>query len=236
MSLNVVSLPGAWGVPSVSPFCLKLETWLRMADIPYDVRYTPAPTKAPKGKAPYIELDGEKLGDTQFIIPFLTEKHGVTLGSELSAEQRALALGLRRMIEEHTYFGIVWSRWIDEPGWLVLRSCGIFDTLPGPLGSIVPPLARRFVRKQLHQQGVGRHTREEILGLVSSDIDALATTLGSDGYFFGHPSLLDASAYGLLAGVVFGGVDGDFQNVATRHDNLVAYCERMRARYWSDGT
>lgn len=26
--------PGAWGIPSVSPFCVKLETWLRMAGVP----------------------------------------------------------------------------------------------------------------------------------------------------------------------------------------------------------
>lgn len=27
--------PRSSAVPSVSPFCLKLETWLRMADVPY---------------------------------------------------------------------------------------------------------------------------------------------------------------------------------------------------------
>lgn len=26
------------GVPSLSPFCLKMETYLRMADLPYQVR------------------------------------------------------------------------------------------------------------------------------------------------------------------------------------------------------
>ena len=30
--------PRAKAIPSLSPFCLKLETWLRIADIPYKVR------------------------------------------------------------------------------------------------------------------------------------------------------------------------------------------------------
>lgn len=35
--LIVHHLPGAWGLPSVSPFCLKLDTYLRMVGLPFDV-------------------------------------------------------------------------------------------------------------------------------------------------------------------------------------------------------
>jgi hypothetical protein len=31
----VHELRGAWGLPSISPFCLKLQTWLRIAGVPY---------------------------------------------------------------------------------------------------------------------------------------------------------------------------------------------------------
>lgn len=36
----LVQFPRPTTVPNLSPFCLKLETWLRMMDIKYEVRLT----------------------------------------------------------------------------------------------------------------------------------------------------------------------------------------------------
>jgi len=38
--IRLIQLPPAFGLPNASPFCLKLETWLRMADLPYQNVYT----------------------------------------------------------------------------------------------------------------------------------------------------------------------------------------------------
>src|SRR2546422_630878 len=51
----------AWGLPDLSPFVFKLETYLRMAKIPYKAE-PGDPRKAPKKKLPYIEHDGKTLG------------------------------------------------------------------------------------------------------------------------------------------------------------------------------
>ena len=53
----VVQFPDLWG-RNVSPFGLKLEAWLRLADIPYTVEPSTDLGKAPKGKLPYIRDDG----------------------------------------------------------------------------------------------------------------------------------------------------------------------------------
>lgn len=44
----------AWGLPNPGPFCLKLETWLRMADIPYELVSGADVRKAPKKSCPTL--------------------------------------------------------------------------------------------------------------------------------------------------------------------------------------
>ena len=39
---------------NVSPFTLKLETWLRLAEVPYEIVPTRNPARGPKGKLPFM--------------------------------------------------------------------------------------------------------------------------------------------------------------------------------------
>src|SRR4249919_2501259 len=57
-----------WNTPNLSPFCTKLECYLRMVEIPYKTAAMQI-GKAPKGKIPYIaRADGTLVGDSQLII------------------------------------------------------------------------------------------------------------------------------------------------------------------------
>ena len=60
-----------WGLPNASPFCMKLEIYLRMANLPHTVIYEDTLDKAPKKKMPYIEDEGKKIGDSNLIIDYL---------------------------------------------------------------------------------------------------------------------------------------------------------------------
>ena len=77
-SLVVHQLPSAWGLPSISPFCLKLDIYLRLTGISHTTVTDGTPFGAPKGKLPYIEHDGKKIGDSGFIIDTSNARSGGT--------------------------------------------------------------------------------------------------------------------------------------------------------------
>ena len=65
----------AWGIPDISPYVTKIDCYLRMIDLPYELVLGDL-GRAPKGKLPYIE-DGDKtVSDTSFIVEYL--KTGAT--------------------------------------------------------------------------------------------------------------------------------------------------------------
>ena len=55
---------GAWGMPDISPFCIKVETYLRLVGVPFECVVSDA-RKGPKQKLPYIDplRDGRGLGN-----------------------------------------------------------------------------------------------------------------------------------------------------------------------------
>lgn len=230
--LKMVTFAPAFGVPTPTPFGLKLETYLRMAEIPFEVAHDSDPRKAPKGKIPFI-IDGDRtLGDSQLIIQYLIEKHGDKLDQALTEEQRGIGHAVRRMLEEGAYFVVVYARWIDDAGWPIVRE-RFFGKLPFPLRSIVPGMVRSSIKKTLHGQGLGRHTPDEIYAMGKADIDAMAAILGGKPFVLGDaPTSVDATAYGFLAQLLHTTLGGPLTDHAKKKSNLVAYVDRMRDRYF----
>src|SRR5437868_4914721 len=109
MTIVLHQVGPAFGASSMSPFCIKLECWLRMAELPYTTH--PADfRKAPKGKVPFVEIDGAYVGDSQLIIDALVAKHGDVVDGALTTAQRGEAHMIRRMLEEGTYFVGLYAR------------------------------------------------------------------------------------------------------------------------------
>lgn len=163
----------ALGLPNPSPFCMKLETYLRLAGLPYESVYIDNPRRGPKGKLPFIEHLGRRIADSGFIIEYLKSQFGDPLDQELTGEQRALGHALRRMIEEGLYWVAVYARWADESGWRHTREA-FFSGMPFPLGRFVPSLVRRGMTRALFMQGTGRHPPGEVYALGAADLAALA--------------------------------------------------------------
>src|SRR3546814_20610815 len=63
-------------------------------------RYETNPGNGPKGKLPFIEIEGERIGDSTLVLYHLKEKLGVDLDRELSDAERAQSHMLQRMVED----------------------------------------------------------------------------------------------------------------------------------------
>jgi glutathione S-transferase len=221
---------GGWGEPSMSPFCMKLECWLRMTGIPFEIR--PSDMRhAPKGKIPYVDLGGgRRMGDSQLVIEHLEKVHGVSLDRHLTAEQRATARAFRRMIEEGTYFTGLFLRWGYDPAWPDTRAA-FAKVVPS---FVVPllPLVRRKVKRDLVGQGTARHTPDEIFAIARADLDAVLTMLGDKPFFFGEsPCTLDATLYGFTESILA----HPYASPIKAHlaaSAAVAFRDRVRARYF----
>lgn len=232
--IQLVQFAPAFGLPNASPFCMKVETWLRMAGLPFEaVNDGMRVMKAPKGKLPYIvDDDGAVVADTTFIIEHLQRRRGITLDAALTPADRAVATAFQRLFEENLYWAVVHTRWIDDAGWARTREA-FFGTLPVPLRWFVPALARRGLRVELRGHGMGRHGVEQIHAIGCRDITAVADFLADKPFMMGDsPTTLDATAYAFLANLLWAPVDSPLKRHAAARPTLEAYCQRMKARYY----
>lgn len=229
----LVQFPQLWG-RNVSPFALKLETWLRLAEIPFTIEETVRLARMPKGKLPCVRDGGLLLADSSRIIAHLKATRGVDPDAGLSDRQRAEATALQRLIEEHLYFLILWARWLDPEGWPVMADA-VFGRVPALLRPIARRLLRDRVRRLLDLQGLGRHGPDELEDLARDDLLALSLHLGDRPFFMGEQlTTIDAVAFGFLANILFVPVEGRLKRVALGFPNLVAFCEAMEAGIYGE--
>lgn len=233
--IKLFTFSSGWGLPffTGAPFPLKLGTWLRMAGLPFDVVIANDPGKGPKGKSPWIEYDGVRMGDSSLIIEFLEERFGIDLDAHLDAHQRALSLSVQRMLEEHYHQCFEHQLFFGRGGEERLREFAA--TLPVFLRWLVPALMKRAFSKQLYERGMGRHSEDVIIAQGKADLDALAELLGDQPYFLGdRPSSIDACVFGFLGVSLYVKGDNPLYRYGASHQNLMRYCERMREQYFPE--
>jgi glutathione S-transferase len=230
--ITLVQYKPQFGLPNVSPFCMKVETYLRMAGLDYKTEVMHDPRKTPKGKLPIIRDDGEIVADSTFILQHVNRKYGIDLNSHLGAQEKAEALAWQCFLEEHFYWILLYSRWVDDRYWPQINQA-FFGHLPPVVKTLVPKLIRETVKKQLIAQGMGRHSEAEIYALGQSDLNALATWLGDKPFMMGEKiSELDAVAFTFVANCLIPPIASPLQQYVRSHANLVAYCTRMKSAYF----
>lgn len=231
--IKLFQFPRMFGTPNVSPFCCKLETWLRIARIPYDVVDSPDPRKGPKGKVPFIEDGDLRIGDSTLIVDHLVKTRGFDPDARLDASRRATALLVQRTLEEHYAFVILYTHFIRAEGWQHMKHT--FDRMPVAVRPLIASLVRRNMRNILYRQGLLRHSDNEIVESARRDWQAVLTVMDDEPFFFGsEPTGIDAILFGTLAPTLLTPVPSPVREFLEGQPRLLAYTERMRTRFFPE--
>lgn len=231
--LRVFTFGPDWGLPTVGPFALKLLAWLELAGIPYEQVIEENPRKGPKGKNPWIELHGERIGDSEVIIDLLKLRHKVSLDDGLTPEQVAVGHSWRRTFEEHFHQVLEWELLLHPAGAAWMRR-NLASQMPAPFASGVFLMLRSHFKRQLHARGIARHAPEVIAAKGRADLDALATFLDGEPFLLAErPTSADAAVFGLLAPIVYWPMETPVASYAKSLPSITAYCDRTRERCFS---
>ncbi|MEQ1552173.1 glutathione S-transferase family protein [Sphingorhabdus sp.] len=230
--ITLVQFPSYFDIANPSPFCMKVEILLKMAGLDYAIEVQSDPSKGPKGKLPCIRDGATVIGDSALIQTYLESRYAVDFNAGLSAAERAISHAFMRMCEERLYWCMVYSRWIDDTNWPVLRQ-QFFGALPPIVRSIVPMIAQKQLRRNLQGQGLGRHSAPEIYAFGEADIDTLAVQLGAKPFMMGDaPTGLDSIAYPQLANLLLPQLPSPMTKAVHAQPTLLNYVERCAALWY----
>ncbi len=232
--IDLYQFTPAFGIPNISPFCMKLEAFLRISNIPFQIIYEDDPRKSPKGKLPYIRDNGIVIGDSELIIDYLESKLEFHVDGHLDSQKTATHHAFVRMLDEHLYWVLMYSRWIEEHNWQTIRK-ELFYDIPPPISTIMANKIRRNFRDQLHAQGMGRHSREDIYNKGCKDLEQLSVLLGDHHWFGGdYVSKLDLTVIGYLTNILVPELHSPLTDCVKNCGNLEVYAVRAKRILFPD--
>ncbi|HET7889021.1 MAG TPA: glutathione S-transferase family protein [Bradyrhizobium sp.] len=224
--------PG-FGLPEMSPFVTKTEVQLKMAGLAY-AKEKARPNASPKGQLPYIVDGAEAIADSTFIRAHIEGKYGFDFDAPLNLQARAQAWAFERMIEHHMYWALVGARWTD-PDNFAKGPSHFFDGAPAHMREKLREDAQFRVAENYLISGLGRHAPDEDVDLAVRSLLALSVQLGDKTYLMGEtPCGADATAFAVMAGILTPFFVSPLRDRAQQFDNLIAYVDRMMAKYYPD--
>lgn len=225
-----------WGpmfdCPSPSPYVMKADIQLQMLGVEF-TRAIADLDAVPKHKAPYVIDDGRLIEDSNFIRHHFETKLGKQLYAGLSSKDIATSWALERMAEGQLAKIMACERWLKDDNFNK-GPAQFFVAVPAPAREAVIKETRQGVAAGMQGEGTGRFSEEERMQLASWDIGAIAMHLGEQSYLFGDaPTCADASVASILIACATEYFDTPLTGIIRQHANLVAYMDRMKARYFA---
>ncbi len=149
----------------------------------------------------------------------------------LSAEQRAQAWAIERMLEDHLYFAIVNERWMDDENF-AKGPAHFFDGLPTEVRDAG---ARAACAQTCMAMGLAAIASKRSRRLAANRSRPYPLLLGDRTYLFGDtPCGADATAFAFAAAALTPFFTGGLRRKAESHENLMDYVDRMMGTYYPD--
>src|SRR5712672_3627742 len=111
--LTLYSYPELFGVADNNGYGLKVFAFLKLAGVPFSHQHIFDASSAPRGQLPYIDDDGEAIGDSDTISAHLIAKRRLVIDGSLTAAQRDMNHLVERMLDD-LYWVMSYSRWKDD--------------------------------------------------------------------------------------------------------------------------
>lgn len=178
--VKLVQFPRMFDIPNMSPYCMKVETFMRIAGIPYEIVEENNPANSPKGKLPYIIHKGKKIPDSSFILEYLSQEFNIDLDSHLSIQEKAISHAFQRLFEESLVW-VMMYRGIND-AWDIVSNAW-FGSAPAFIRPLLSASVKKNVQKKLIAQGLGLHSREEVYHRGMKDLRAIIDQLGAKPFF-----------------------------------------------------
>lgn len=217
-------------LPDLSPFVSKVAAYLTYQKWPFEIRNGNI-RKAPRGKLPFVEVDGKRMTDSDQIITELEKIHPQPLGLDASPHAISVGRATQSMIEHHLYFLAIYDRWNDA-NWAVLKpaitSYLAHMGIPGLLASSVANLVRKDVMKSTKTQGTGRLSHEERASALTKILDSLEAQLAVKPYFGGDQiDRVDFIAFAMLRSYSYKAFNSPLANEIRQRKVLMDYLNRL---------
>lgn len=220
----------------VSPYVYKLETYMRMARVPFDTKLMPVDQmlmSGPRNLIPFIDEDGERMGDSSLIIEHFQKLHGDGLGDlALPDELKYRAHLIKKLLENDMFYIMIYSRWLGGADYKTFAKF-VNRHRSGDELAFAVDRSLESVKAMLHGFRMGRYEETVVEGFLRENLDCLTYWLGDQRYFLGdQPHAVDAGAFSQLASFIHFPIDNPLAKVAKSYTSLVAYCDRMKAEFY----
>jgi len=231
-------------VPNVSPRCLKVETWLKLHGIKYENVNHNAKLRSKRGLLPFVELNGEEIGDSELIIKSLAKTYNKEMDAALNQEQKNIQHAMLTMVDNHLHGAFMHWATTNSDNMLngyKLNLQQLMGMAKVPQGILNFLFKYNYCRKNLAKAkavGFKGNTSEEVEAAAKQDLQVLKEMLGEQQFFFGdEPHTLDLVAFSHIAQIL--NVEDevacplrDYVNEECK--NIVGLYNRMKDRAWGD--